>query len=46
MQQAPKSKNVPYVIWASMMGVSLAITKLKSHCVIRDADMINERTDL
>jgi hypothetical protein len=32
------------VISASIIGVILAMTKLKSHCVISDAAMINDRT--
>lgn len=35
---------MPKVIWASIMGVSLAMTKLKSHCVIKEAAMTRERT--
>src|SRR5690242_6107590 len=44
MQQDPNSKNVPYVISLSMMGVSLAMRKLKSHCVMSAAAMISDRT--
>lgn len=43
-QHEPKSKYVPKVIWASIIGVSLAMTKLKSHCVMREAAITRERT--
>jgi hypothetical protein len=44
MQALPKTRNVPYVILASMMGVSFAITKLNSHWVIKAAAIVRERT--
>jgi hypothetical protein len=31
MQALPKTRNVPNVILASMMGVSFAMTKLNNH---------------
>jgi hypothetical protein len=44
MQALPKTKNVPYVILASIIGVSFAITKLNNHCVIKAAAIVRERT--
>src|SRR4051812_4107758 len=44
MQALPKTRNVPYVIWSSMIGVSFAMTKLNSHCVIKAAAIVKERT--
>ena len=44
MQALPKTRNVPNVILASMMGVSFAMTKLNNHWVINAAAMVRERT--
>ena len=44
MQALPKTRKVPYVIFSSMIGVSFAITKLNSHCVMRAAAIVKERT--
>lgn len=44
MQALPKTRNVPNVILASIMGVSFAMTKLNNHWVINAAAMVRERT--
>ena len=43
-QHEAKRRKVPKVMWASMMGVSLAMTKFIDHWVMRAAAMINDRT--
>lgn len=42
--ETPNTRNVPYVIRASMIGVSLAIAKLHSHCNIRAIASTSDRT--
>ena len=44
MQALPKTKKVPNVILASMIGVSFAMTKLNNHWVIKAAAIVRERT--
>lgn len=44
MQALPKTRKVPNVILASMMGVSFAMTKLNNHWVIKAAAIVRERT--